>query len=49
MFKGIMISEFGQDTWDDLTKDKNLIETEDVEPILEEELELDDDVWFLKD
>ena len=49
MFKGIMISEFGQDTWDDLTKDKNLIETEDVEPILEGELELDDDVWFLKD
>ena len=49
MFKGIMISEFGQDTWDDLTKDKNLIETEVVEPILEEELELDDDVWFLKD
>lgn len=49
MFKGIMISEFGQDTWDDLTKDKNLVETEDVEPILEGELELDDDVWFLKD
>jgi hypothetical protein len=49
MFRGMMISEFGQDTWDDLTKDKNSIETEVVEPILEEELELDDDVWFLKD
>jgi hypothetical protein len=45
MFKGIMISEFGQETWDDLTKDKNLIETEDEELILDEELEM----WFLKD
>jgi len=50
MFKGIMISEFGQDTWDDLTIDKNLIETGDVEPILKEELELDyDGMWVLKD
>jgi hypothetical protein len=45
MFKGIMISEFGQETWDDLIKDKNLIETEDEELILDEELEM----WFLKD
>ena len=45
MFKGIMISEFGQETWDDLTKDKNIIETEDEELILDEELEM----WFLND
>ena len=49
MFKGIMISEFGQETWDDLTKDKNLIESEVIEPILEEELELIDGMWLLKD
>jgi len=47
MFKGIMISEFGQETWDDLTKDKNIIEDEE---ILDEELELTEDVmWFFED
>lgn len=45
MFKGIMIAEFGQDVWDDITKDKNKIEVEDIEPILDEELEM----WFLND
>lgn len=43
MFKGIMIAEFGQDVWDNITKDKNIIE--DVEPVLSEELEM----WFLND
>ena len=45
MFKGIMISEFGQDTWDDITRDKNVIEVEDIEPVLDKELEM----WFLND
>ena len=45
MFKGIMISEFGQDTWDDITRDKNIIEVEDIEPVLDKELEM----WFLND
>lgn len=45
MFKGIMISEFGQDTWDNITKDKNVIEVEDIEPVLDKELEM----WFLND
>jgi hypothetical protein len=45
MFRGIIIAEFGQDTWDNLTKDKKVIETEDEELILDEELEM----WFLND
>lgn len=45
MFKGIMISEFGQETWDDITRDKNVIEVEDIEPVLDKELEM----WFLND
>jgi hypothetical protein len=45
MFRGMIIAEFGQDTWDNLTKDKKVIETEDEELILDEELEM----WFLND